>query len=159
MSLISTIKSRTLGDLINEGLRISLTGIVSAGTDKVIWASTADRAFVITGITLSTDNSAANTVAVGFKKGAAATAYVAAGYITSGSMFDKTYAVGDWRYGDLNYDIVLSATLSNVAYTIDGRIISTPAPLGYVEHEGAIGHVFAAFFAPQSGSNRGQTED
>jgi hypothetical protein len=158
MSLISTIKSRILGDLINEGQRVSLTGTVSAGADQVVFVAPANRAFVITGVVLSTDNAAANLVAVGFKKGAEASLSVVGGYITSGSMLNKTYAIGDWRYGDLNYNVVISADKSNVSYTIDGRVISSPAPLGYVQHEGAKAHCFAATFGPESGKARGQTE-
>ena len=158
MSLISTIKSRTLGDLINEGQRVSLTGTVSAGADQVALAIPDTRAFVITGVVLSTDNAAANLVAVGFKKGADPTLSAVGGYITSNSMLSKTYAVGDWRYGDLGYSVVISADKANVAYTIDGRIISSPAPLGYIQHEGAKAHCFAVTFGPESGKARGQTE-
>jgi hypothetical protein len=155
MSLIQQIKSRTLQDLINEGARCHLTGPLAAGSDQVVVNVPADRFFVITGYHFSSDSATPILVSLGLKS-SGATTEVFRGYVGNGMVVDKVLSFMDWVYGDLDYDVVVSF-YGTVAYTISGRISSSPVPLGYIEQIGTKNHANPYFGLP-SGDARGQSE-
>jgi hypothetical protein len=155
MSAINKIKARRLDDLINEGFKTILTGSVGAVTDTILIAIPTNRAVIVTGFTLSTNNSSAVLASLGLKIGSGTTTNIFQAYLKDVSPITKTYSLGDWIYGDLSQSLVITTSAGTVAYSVDVRIIMSPTPLGYVEHDGAVGHS-APWFPPASGLDRGQ---
>jgi hypothetical protein len=155
MSLIQQIKTRTLQDLINEGARCHIPGTVATGTNQVILNIPSDRYIIITGYHFSSDSATPILVSLGLKNGGATTEIFRA-YVGNGMTVDKVLSFTDWIYGDLDYDVVLS-TAGSVAYTITGKISSSPVPLGYIEQIGCQNHA-NPYFGPVSGDARGQSE-
>lgn len=157
MSLSQKIVSRSYQDIINEGLKTTVTGTkAGAVTNSSILDLPDNRFFILTGYNLSTDSATAILVSILFKKDAV-TAELFKGYIALGSGVNHVYVPGDWRYGDLGYDLVITTSGGNVAYTVDGRISSSPTPLGYIEHDGSPAHT-QPWFPDPAGANRGQSE-
>lgn len=159
MSLIQRITTRRIDDVINEGAKVALTGGLSSGTDQVVFVAADTRAPIITGFSISTNSGTAILVSIGFKNGVEDTLEFYRGYIGGGqTSVDKVFQLGDWYRGRLGDSIVIS-TAGTVAYTVDARITSEPAALGYIEQEyghGADGHRAKAVFP---GENRhGQSE-
>jgi hypothetical protein len=157
MSTISKIKARRLDDLVNEGYSTTLVGTVGTVTDSTLIGIPSNRAVVVTGFTLSTNNAGPILVSLGLKNGSNPTTTIFQMYMGSASPAEKTYSIGDWKYGELADSLVITSAGSTVAYSIDIRIISSPVALGYVEHDGATGHS-APWFPPASGLARGQSE-
>jgi hypothetical protein len=157
MSLSQKITSRSYQDLINEGLKTTITGTKSgAVTNSVLLDMPSNRFFILTGYSVSTDSAAAILVSLSLKKDAIVVELFT-GYIALGSGIVIAYSPGDWRYGDLDYDLVITTSGGNVAYTVDGRISSSPTPLGYIEHDGSPAHT-QPWFPDAGGKNRGQSE-
>lgn len=158
MSLIFQIKSRRAEDLVNEGFRASLTGELNAGVDQVVLSCPSDRLFAVAAVVISTNDDTPGLVQVGFKSGVLATSeFIRVFLAADGDVLEHSYAVGDWRYGALGHNLVIT-TAVHIAYTIDCRIISEPAALGYIAREGAIGHSHGAVYPSESGRERGQSE-
>jgi hypothetical protein len=162
MSLIQRISSRRLEDTINEGSRVVVTGTVAGGaTDSILLNVADDRYIVVTGLHLST-NSATTTpvlVSLGLRSGSNPTITFFNGFLSPSSPVTIVYALGNWRYGDLGYDLVITVgtTTNTIAYTIDMRQGASPTPLGYIEQIGAKTHANPVF-PDESGLARGQSE-
>lgn len=160
MSLVQRVTSRNQIDLLNEGLSYSATGSTGgAVTDMVIVPISAERAPIITGFTLSSSGGPF-LVTLGFKRGAEATLVFFQGIVSSTTPISVYYNQFAWYRGDLAYQVVITAA-GDVSYSVDSKITSFPAALGYVEHEGGqspSGHLGRAMLPPQSGFDRGQSE-
>lgn len=156
MSLAQRVTARSMNDLLNEGFKTTVVGTVNTGTDQTIFAASASRGLIVTGAHLSTSGSA-QLVSLGFKSGGNATITFFEAYISSSCPALFAWPLGDWRYGDLNYNLVLTAASNAVAYSVFCRVYSTPAPLGYLEQPGAQAH-HSPIFPPESGSARGESE-
>lgn len=157
MSLIQNIKTRRHDDLINEGSRITLTGTLTSGTDHVVLSSSSSRFVIVTGYHLSTNASGSILVSIGLKTGSDPTTDIFQGYIGNSVVGSRTLSFGDWIYGDLEYDLVITVPSDTVAYTIDGRVSSSPAALGYIQQIGSQEHA-NPYFGLESGAARGQME-
>jgi len=144
MSLIYTIMTRSMQDLINEGDKLVLTGTFGAGTDHVIQAAAADRAFIITGFSLTTNNGTPFLASLGFKLGTTSTQVFHNGYIGSSMPIIRDYALGAWVNGGIGYNLVLT-TAGTVYYTINMRSTAIKAGINYVEQDNATGHGGAWF--------------
>ena len=138
MSLIHTIQTRSMQDLINEGEKLVLTGSVGAGADQVIRVAGTDRAFIITGFSLTTD-AGPFLAGLGFKKDPGATMYFYEGFIGPTAPMIRDYALGAWVNGGLGYSLVIT-TLGTTYYTINLRSTAIKAGIGYAEYDGAAGH-------------------
>lgn len=68
---------------------------------------------------------------------------------------DKVFELGDWKFGDLNYKLVITVPAGNFSYSIYGRITYEKQPKGYVVHEGDPDHPTIATFPPENASYRG----
>lgn len=162
MSLINKITSRRLDDLLNDGARLSLTGTLAGGTtDGVILSVPDNRYLMIAGFHLSSNNSSADPVLVslGLKLGTVATQTFFQGYVGPSSPVSMIYVLGDWRFGDLGYDLVATTgvTINTLAFTVFARQCFSPTPLGYIEQIGAPTHANPVF-PEDSGLARGQSE-
>lgn len=161
MSIATTVRARNASDLINEGSRLAIEGTeAGAASDSVVLAAGSERALVVTGFSLTTDSGTPVLVSLGLKKGTEATMTFWQGYISSSGPVVMSYAPENWLRGDLDYNVVMS-TSGSVAYTVDLKRTSYPAPLGYLHREGAQGvfdvaHSSRAIFPEQSGRERGQ---
>ena len=162
MSLIQKIVSRSPQDLINEGYKLAITGSAALVTDSIIWTGTADRAIIITGFTLSSNQATAVLVSLGFRLDLGTTLNFFQGYVSSGASFCKEFPLGDWYRGGLGYDLVLTTSGAGpIAFTVDTRVTSFPAELGYIENYGAqsaTAHSGQAWFPNPAGLARGQSE-
>jgi hypothetical protein len=156
MSLIEQIKTRNYTDLINEGARVSLVGSVASGTDTIICPMPADRFMIITGYNLSTDSLTPILASIGLKHGSDPTIEFCRAYVGGGAMLSRDLSFGNWIYGNLGYNIVISAA-GNIIYTIDGRLCAGLVPLGYIQQIGSKEHA-NPYFGPPSGKDRGQSE-
>lgn len=160
MSLISRIRTRTLQDLINEGTRVTVTGVASGVTsEEVILSIPEDRVAIITGYHLSSDSSTPELVHLGLKGGTPEVVNeFFVGYVSDKTSVNHSYELGDWRYGELGHDVIISVDGAiDVAYTIDIRTISELVPKGYIEQIGNKNHS-NPFFGLESGRDRGQSE-
>lgn len=156
MSLIQSIKTRRLEDLINQGFRFAFVGSVpGAAADTVIQAGATERSFVVTGFTLSTTGTNL-LVSLGFRTGGSTVKFWE-GYVTSGGPMIYTYQLGDERYGALGESLVITTSGGPVVYTLNGRVIAEKTALGYIERVGAPAHT-QPHFPPVSGLDRGQSE-
>lgn len=133
MSLIYTIKTRRIEDILNQGLRLGLVGTVNAGADTVVMAGGQERNIIVTGWSLSTSSATDVLVSLGFKVAGQPTASFAAGYVKSGSSLVMIYPLGDERYGESAASLVITTNGGPVAYTVNGRLISEKVGLGYIE--------------------------
>lgn len=162
MSIATTVRARNASDLINEGARLAVEGLeAGSSSDSVVLAAGSDRALVVTGFSLTTDNGTPVLVSLGLKKGSDATMIFWQGYVSSGGPVTMSYAPENWFRGDLDYDVVISTAAGSVAYTVDMKRTSYPEPLGYLHRVGAQGsfdvaHSSRAIFPEQSGRDRGQ---
>jgi hypothetical protein len=179
MSLINKINYRKLEDLSNEGFKVAITGlVVGTGADAVIATPTVSykdpntdqgtltpfpsdqRYLIVTAFRLSTDSAAPVEAKLGFSNSVDPTVYFFEGYIggTAGSV-DRVYVLGDWKFGDQEYELVINAPAVNVSYTIDTRVAYSPKPLGYIQHEGNPEHTDGfGKLAPESSLRRGSPE-
>jgi len=158
MSLISSIKTRRVEDIMNQGYRASLTGTVATVTDNVILSGVADRAFVCMSFILTTDSASNISVSLGYRTGSTTTKFFE-GYLTAaGGPLSFTYGMGDEKYSELGHSLVITTSAGNVKYSINGRVISEKVPLGYIEHLGAPAHNTSPYFPAESGRDRGQSE-
>lgn len=140
MSLIYTITSRSMQDLINEGDKLVMTGTFGSGTDQIIQAAAADRAFIVTGFSLTTNNGTPFLVSLGFKQGSTSTQVFHQSYVGSSMPIVRDYALGAWVNGGLGYNLVLTSA-GTVYYTINMRSTAIKAGINYVESDtGATGH-------------------
>lgn len=156
MSLISKIKSRRMDDLINEGLRMTLTGTATSGT-STIYVLPDTRFFIVTGYQLSSDAVSAELVTLSLDNGTTSVDFYT-GYIGGGQTANVLFSLADWLYGDLGYDIKITVSGAiTVAYTVEGRVSSSPTPLGYIQQIGTQEHSNPVF-PPDSGLARGQSE-
>ena len=134
MSLIYTIKTRRFEDILNQGARIALTGIVPALiTDGVIQPGGVERNIVVTGWALSSSSNTDVLVSLGFKVSGKPTVAFASAYVKSGSSMTMIYPLGDERYGDSAGSLVITTNGGPVVYTINGRIIAEKVGLGYIQ--------------------------
>jgi len=160
MSLIQRVTARNQIDLINEGLQYSATGVTGGMvTNMVVVPISTDRAPIVMGFTL-TSAAGPTLVSIGFKKGSDSTIIFFEGHVASAGPVTVSYGPTGWYRGDLGYNVVLTSA-GNIAYSIDAKVTSFPAALGYVEHEGGqspSGHMGRAWLPPQSGLDRGQSE-
>ena len=161
MSLAQKVASRNSAiDLLNEGYKYAATGTTGSVTDLVVVPIGVDRAPIVTGFTLTSDDATPFEVKLGFKKGAEPTLVFFHAFLSSASALEVVYSPENWYRGDLNYNVVLT-TAGSTIYTIDAKITSFPAALGYIEHEGGqspSGHTGRAILPPESGKDRGQME-
>lgn len=155
MSLISRITARIGSDLLNEGLRVSLTGSVSAGSgNTTILSVAADRAFIVTGFYVSTDSTTAVPVSLSLGSNS-----FFSGYIAAGSGANVIFSSDDWRFGSLDEDVVINSASGSgtILYSVYGRLTSFPEALGYIERDANSTHQ-APRFSDESGLARGQYE-
>jgi hypothetical protein len=160
MSLVQKISSRNHIDLLNEGLQYSATGTTGSIVDLIVVPTSTERAPIIVGFSLTSNNATPFLVSLGFKRGAEATLVFFQSYLSSSMPIQIQYDPHAWYRGDLNYSIVLT-TAGQTAFTIDAKITSFPAALGYIEREGGqspSGHTGRAMLPPDSGLERGQSE-
>ena len=124
--LIQRIKSRTIGDIINQGLRVGQTGGFSgATTDGVMIGGTTDRVLVVTGLLITASSATDILVSVGFKPSAGGnTTPFFTGYVMSGSALSMEYSTGDERYGNVGDSLVMTTSAGTVAFTANARIIA-----------------------------------
>lgn len=154
MSLVTSIKTKQLSDIINQGLRLSLTGSIGSVTDGVIQTGGAERAFVVTGITLSTDSATSILVSLGFK-GDGATAVFFSAYVIKGGSITVQYPIGDEKYSDIAQSLVVTTNAAGpVVYSIDARLISEKTPLGYIQYPGCQDH-HSPWFPSTNADERG----
>jgi hypothetical protein len=160
MSLMQSIKTRRLEDLINEGQRVFLTNTFSGAdvTNFVLETLPVERALVITSICLTCDQAIGPYISLSWRKGSAPAIPF---FVATMAQFPLpiVYPPGQWIYGDLNYDLVITTfgLTGNLCCTINGRFIAEKAPLNYTEHDGASGHA-APWFPDPNGRLRGQSE-
>ena len=136
------------------------TGISGAATDAVIVPVGTERAAIVTGITLSTDSATPVLVGLGFKKGAAPTLTFFAGFVSSSGPIARDIDPFNWPRGDLGYDVVLTAG-GSVAFSVETKLTSFPAALGYIENYGASNlgaHWGLTHLPDENGRLRGQSE-
>lgn len=160
MSLAQKVVARNQIDLLNEGLQYSATGTTGIVTDLVVVPTSADRAPIVIGFTLTSDSATPFLVSLGFKRGSEATLTFFQAYLSDMMPIQVQYSSFAWYRGDLNYSVVLT-TAGQTAYTIDAKVTSFPAALGYIEHEGGqspSGHLGRAMLPPSSGKDRAQSE-
>lgn len=156
MSLIHKITSRRQEDLINEGLRLSLTNHVAAGTDQVIYTVPDTRNLIIKGIVLTCDSATPRWVTINLKPSAGASIEIFGAYVCSASPVSYMVPYGDEHYGELGYSLTITFSGGgNVGYFISARLSSVATAIGYVEHDGAVGHS-APWFPNEAGKTRGQ---
>jgi len=135
MSLIYSIKTRQMSDLINQGVRLALNGTVaSAVTDGVIMAGANERNIVVTGWSLSSKSSTDVLVSLGFKVAGQDTGNFLSCYVRSGSPIAQIYQIGDERYGASAACLVITTDGNDVAYTVDGRLLADKVGLGYIQN-------------------------
>ena len=132
MSLIYTIKTRRMEDILNQGFRLALNGTVGTVTDSVIMAGGQERNIVVTGWSLSTNSQTDVLASLGFQVAGQPSVAFATCYVRSGSSITMPYQLGDERYGDSAASLVITTSGGTVAYTINGRLISEKVGLGYV---------------------------
>jgi hypothetical protein len=175
MSLINILTYRKLEDLSNDGYRLALTGLIAgAVTDSIIVTPdvqvrdintptgslvtlpAAEKYLMITGYRLSTDSVAPVEVSLGFKKGVDATNTFFQGFIggAAGSV-ERCLPLGDWKFGDLEHLLVITAGAINVSYTIDARVSYSKVPKNFIQQLGNLEHDSLAHFPPESSLNRG----
>jgi hypothetical protein len=160
MSLAQRVVIRNQIDLLNEGLQYSATGTTGIVTDLVVVPISAERAPIVMGFTLTSNSATPFLVSIGFKKGGDATLTFFQAYVSASMPIQVQYNSFAWYRGDLNYNVVLT-TAGQTAYTIDAKVTSFPAALGYIEHEGGqspSGHLGRAMLPPSSGKDRAQSE-
>jgi hypothetical protein len=160
MSIAITVKARNQSDLINEGARIAVDDVQGAATDAVVLPVSDERALIVTGFTLSTDEASPIRVSLGFKDGTDPTATFWTGFVSQGGPVVREYAAENWYRGALGHSVVITTT-GNVAFTLDMKTTSWPAELGYLHRVGAEGdfdvaHSSRAIFPSESGDDRGQ---
>lgn len=159
MSLIQSIRTRRLDDIINQGYRFSDIGSVASVTDTVVQAAVDERTIVVTGLVLSTTSATDVLVSVGFKTGSSSSVPFLASYIRAGGPIVLTYALGDERYSSPGDALTISTNAAGpTEYTIFGRIIGEKVALGYIEHMGASAHqspIFPPGFSGFSSLYRG----
>jgi hypothetical protein len=160
MSLSSKIVVRNALDLINEGLKHTLTGSTGGSvTDSVLIAANSERAVIVTGFSL-TVASGTPEVKLGFKKGSDPTLDFFEGIVSAGGPVSRDYRPESWHRSDLDYALVITSD-ADVTFTIETKITSFPAALGFIERWGAqsaTAHPGRAVFANESGDARGQSE-
>ena len=140
MSLIYTIMSRSMQDMLNEGDKLVLTGNFLTGTDMVVHAAAADRAFIITGFSLTTSTATPFLVSLGFKSGTTSTQVFHQSWVSASMPIVRDYSFGAWVNGGIGYDLVLTTT-GFVYYTINMRSTAIKAGINYVESDtGSLGH-------------------
>lgn len=144
MSLIYTIMTRSMQDLINEGDKLVMTGFMNSGADQVIQAAAADRGFIVTGFSMTTNNATPVLVSLGFKSGGSAQLPFFEGYVGAASGVNRDFALGAWVNGGAGYNLVIS-TQDTVYYTINMRSTAIKVGIGYVESDNATGHGGAWF--------------
>jgi len=160
MSLVQKISSRHPSDLLNDGLQYAAAGSSGGVTDLVVVPIAANRAPVVMGFTLTSTSATPVAVSLGFKKGSDVTMTFFQGQVTSSSPLMVQYGCNSWYRGDLGYSVVLTSA-GAVTYSVDAKITSFPAALGYVEREGSQNpnsHMGRAWLPPDSGADRGQSE-
>lgn len=163
MSLIQSIKSRRLDDLINEGARVTVTGTATPSGTSTILAlldppdvGEEGQSVIITGYQLSSTSGTPLLVSLGLDDGTAVTDFFT-GYVGGGQVIDHSYPLGAWVFSGLGDNIVITAASGTFAYTIDGRITRGINPLGYIERIGTKNHSNPVF-PDESGRARGQSE-
>jgi hypothetical protein len=161
MSLVSKITARNENDLINEGASRTITGSSGGSvTDDVLQDVSAERAIVVTGLSLTTDAASPVAVTLGFKKDTDPTMTFWEGKISKEGPVSRDYAKENWKRGGLDYDLVITAD-GDVTVTADVKITSFPAELGFIERWGAqsaTAHPGRAVLPEESGADRGQSE-
>ncbi len=161
MSLAQKINVRNQSDLLNEGYQYTVNGVQAGAIDLIVVPIASERAPIVTGFLLSTDSSNSALVSLGFKKGTEATLVFAETYVSKYAPIQVQYNENIWKRGGLGYNVVISITGGTVCYTVDSKITSFAAEVGYIEHEGvqnASGHGGRAHFPQESGKDRGQME-
>ena len=146
-----------MNDLINEGFKMTVAGSTNSGTDLVLLPVDNTRGIIVTGAYLSSDNATTQLVTLGFKTGSNATITFFEAYINSSNPASFAWPLGDFRYGDLNYNLVMTCAQNHVAYSVFCRSYNSPMPLGYIEQLGAKAH-HSPIFPPVSGTDRGESE-
>jgi len=142
MSIIYTIQHIANDDLINEGLKLVMTGNVGSVSDQVIQAAADGRAIVITGFSLTTNAGAPVQVQLGF--GSTSTGAFFDGFISTTACVNRDFAAESRIYGGDSADLVITST-GVVYYTINMRLTGYKAGLQYVESDGADGHAAPRF--------------
>ena len=118
--LIYNVKSRTVGDIVNQGYRAGLTGTVGAVSKQTVYPSNPQRVIVVTGVCITASSASPILVSLNFSSNG--TPFFQ-GYVQSGAVLQMEYALGDERYS-LNEDsLTITTTGGTVAYTINARII------------------------------------
>jgi hypothetical protein len=160
MSLIETVGVRNFSDIINEGSRATYTGTITGPkTDEIVTPVPDDRFLIVVSYIFTSPTVAPDLVSFGLRGGVpASTMDLFEGYVGSGNQVHHHYSPGDWRYGELGWDLVMSVPAGlDVAYTFNCRISSSPEPLGYIQQIGSKEHA-NPYFGPESGRERGQSE-
>ena len=119
--LIQQIKSRTVGDIINQGYRAGLTGTVGTVTNSIVYPSNSQRIIVVTGVVITTNSSTDVLVSLNFSSNG--TPFFQ-GYVKTGMCLAMEYSLGDERYSAPEDALWITTTGGTVAYTINARIIS-----------------------------------
>lgn len=125
MSAISKIKSRAFSDLINEGLAIPSTGVTGGSqTDYVVLEGASDRVPLLCGFSVTTSDTSAIAVSIGFKNGISATRNIWSGLISLSSPIVRQYPGENWYWGELGDKVVLTCN-ENVTFTLDIRLTTS----------------------------------
>ena len=143
MSLISTIKSKTIEDLLNGGASVIYTGTISGEvSNSALMTLPNERMFVISSIVVSSSSVTPQLVQIGFQTGTASPIEFFSAYV-AGSGITKVMVPQDWIYSPLSLtessgtpalvSLVISAASGGVAYTIQGKIFAQNQPMGSVE--------------------------
>lgn len=163
MSLISSIKTKRLEDLLNGGHKMIFTGTVTGVvTDSVIQTLPHERLMFVGSYVLTSNNATPILVSLGFKAGVSTTLEFFRGYVSSSAGVAVVLDPHDWVYGPLSttdslVSLVISTSAGNVAYTINSKVFAEKNPLGYIEQIGAPTHA-NPYFGLESGYYRGQSE-
>ena len=158
MSLIQTISARREEDLLNEGARVVIDGTVSgAVSGEILLSIPENRFFIVTGYHLSSSSGSSIAVNLSLTNGSDTFSFFT-GFLSTTQTASRVLGYGDWIYGALDQDLVMDIdSAGDVSFTIDGRVSSSPTPLGYIEQIGVKTHSNPVF-PPDSGLARGQSE-
>ena len=141
-------------DIINQGLRLGLTGSVAMVTDGIVQAAMTERTIVVTGFIISTSSVTDVLVSLGFNNGVS-TVIFTEGYVKSGGPIIYTYTIGDERYSSPGDSLVITTSGAGpTVYTVNGRLIGEKVALGYLEQAGATAHS-SPWFPDPGGKDRG----
>jgi hypothetical protein len=135
MALVYRLNSLSQSDVINQGYRFTAAGTVATVTGtKIQDISAADRSLIITSFVLTSDSATGIRVRLIFSNGSQ-TATFFDGYVSAGGPVSLTYGFGDERYGPQGYYLTITTGGSNVGYTVNGRVVSSPVPTGYLSFD------------------------